>query len=94
MIIIAAFGPFLAAMVTIRIFEGKDKLKAWLRSIFNFQIPVFLYLAGAFFIRLLIGSLQYILYRLLGGAQGYRSARTLVSVSVCPDSNGPTDRRE
>ena len=68
LIIFAAFGPFLAAMVTIRIFEGMDTLREWRRSIFRFRIPVFLYLAGAFLIPLLIGSLQYLIYRFLGGA--------------------------
>jgi len=67
LIIISAFGPFLSAMVTIRIFEGKEKLKGWLRTIFRFKIPAYLYLAGAFLIPFLIGALQYSSYRILGG---------------------------
>lgn len=67
LIIIAAFGPFFSAMVTIRIFEGKEKLKGWLRTIFRFKIPWYLYLAGAFLIPVLIGGLQYLAYRILGG---------------------------
>ena len=75
LIIVAAFGPFLAAMVTMRVFEGKDMLKGWLRSIFSFKIPVPLYLAGAFLIPFLIGALQYLLYRFLGGTPGFQDAQ-------------------
>jgi len=67
LIIIAAFGPFISAMVTIRTFEGKEKLKSWLQMIFRFKIPWYLYLAGAFLIPILIGALQYLAYRVLGG---------------------------
>jgi membrane protease YdiL (CAAX protease family) len=74
LIIISAFGPFLAALVTVRTFEGKDKLKSWLRTIFKFKVPVLLYLAGAFLIPLMIGGLQYGLYLILGGNPAWSSA--------------------
>lgn len=74
LIIFAAFGPFLAAIFTLRIFEGKEKLKEWLRFIFRFRIPVILYIAGAFLIPLLIGYLQYLIYRILGGTPGFVGA--------------------
>jgi membrane protease YdiL (CAAX protease family) len=74
LIITAAFGPFLAAVATVWIFEGRTALKKWLRSIFRFKTPFYLYLAGAFAIPLLIGSLQYLVYRLLGGSPGFPSA--------------------
>jgi len=74
LIIISAFGPFLAAILTIRIFEGKGKAKAWLRTVFRFKIPWYLYLAGAFLIPLLIGSLQFGLYRMLGGSPAWNDA--------------------
>jgi membrane protease YdiL (CAAX protease family) len=74
LIIVAAFGPFLAAMVTIRIFEGKEVLGGWLRMIFRFKIPWYLYLAGAFLIPLLIGGLQFGLYKILGGSPAWREA--------------------
>ncbi len=74
LIIISAFGPFLAGVVTVRIFEGKEKLKDWLRTIFRFKIPALLYLAGAFLIPLLIGSLQYGLYTVLGGTPAWGEA--------------------
>ena len=74
LIIISAFGPFISAMVTIRVFEGKDKLHGWLRTIFRFKIPVVLYLAGAFLIPILIGSLHYLSYRVVGGVPNPGSA--------------------
>ena len=74
LIIIAAFGPFLGAVITIWIFEGKEKLKGWLRGIFRFKVPIVLYLTGAFLIPLFIGGLQYILYRILGGVSAFSSA--------------------
>lgn len=74
LIIVAAFGPFLAAIVTIRVFEGKEKLKGWLKTIFRFKIPVILYIAGAFLIPILIGSLQYLTYRVVGGVPNPGSA--------------------
>ena len=74
LIIFAAFGPFFSAMVTLRIFDGKEKLKSWLRTIFKFKIPWYLYLAGAFLIPILIGALQYLTYRILGGVPNPGSA--------------------
>lgn len=74
MIIVAAYGPFLAAMATIRVFEGKEKLRGWLKTIFRFKIPVVLYLAGAFLIPILIGSLHYLTYRIVGGIPNPGSA--------------------
>jgi membrane protease YdiL (CAAX protease family) len=74
LIIAAAFGPFLSAIATLGIFEGKAALLKWLRSIVRIRIPVYLYLAGAFLIPLLIGSLQYLVYRILGGSPGFSGA--------------------
>ena len=74
LIIISAFGPFLAALITIRVFEGKETLTSWLKTIFRIRIPWYLYLAGAFLIPLLIGGLQYVLYRILGGIPAWSSA--------------------
>ncbi|MCK5795460.1 MAG: CPBP family intramembrane metalloprotease, partial [Anaerolineales bacterium] len=74
LIVISAFGPFLSAMVTTRVFDGKEKLHGWLRTIFRLKIPVYLYLAGAFLIPVLIGSLQFLAYRILGGVPDPGSA--------------------
>lgn len=74
LIILGAFGPFLSAVVTLRIYEGGDSLKNWLRCIFRFKVPAGWYLAGAFFIPALIGSLHFLIYRLLGGAPSFELA--------------------
>lgn len=70
----AAFGPFLAAIITIIVFKGKDELLRWLRQIFKLRISLILVLSGAFFLPLGIGLLQYGLYRLLGGSPGFSAA--------------------
>lgn len=74
LLIISAFGPFLAALATVRLFEGKEKLRSWLGTVFRFKIPALLYLAGAILIPLLIGGLQYGLYVILGGAPAWSEA--------------------
>ena len=74
LIIPAAFGPFISTLITLRVFEGKEVLSKWVRSIFRFRIPLYLYLAGAFLIPLTIGVLQYILYRILGGTPTFGDA--------------------
>jgi len=74
LIIVVVFGPLLAAIATVWIFESRAALKNWLRSIFRFRTPFYLYLAGAFAIPLLIGYLQYLVYRLLGGPPGFPGA--------------------
>jgi membrane protease YdiL (CAAX protease family) len=66
-IIFAAFGPFLAAVITIWIGKGRGELRRWLRQIFKLRIPVVLYLVGAFVLPIGVGALQYGLYRILGG---------------------------
>jgi membrane protease YdiL (CAAX protease family) len=57
-----------------RIFEGRDALKNWFRCLFQFKVPVVLYLAGAFLIPILIGVLHYLLYHFLGGAAEFEYA--------------------
>jgi membrane protease YdiL (CAAX protease family) len=74
LIIPAAFGPFISALITLRVFDGKESLRKWLRSVFRFKIPIHLYLSGAFFIPLTIGVLQYALYRILGGTPAFAEA--------------------
>jgi len=63
----AAFGPFLSAVITIWTNKGWTSLRQWLRQVFTLRIPLVLYLAGAFFLPIGIGVLQYVLYSLLGG---------------------------
>ncbi|MBN2050620.1 MAG: CPBP family intramembrane metalloprotease [Spirochaetales bacterium] len=74
-IIPAAFGPFIAAMVSVRLGNGKGSLRPWFRRRFTFRVPVILYLSGAFFLPVLgIGVLHYLLYRLLGGKPDFSEA--------------------
>ena len=73
-IVLAAFGPFLSAVITIWAGRGRSELRRWLRQIFKLRIPAVLYLAGAFLLPIAIGVLQYGLYRVLGGEPGFSDA--------------------
>lgn len=73
-IVLAAFGPFLSAVITIWAGRGRSELRRWLRQIFKLRIPAILYLAGAFLLPIAIGVLQYGLYRALGGEPGFSDA--------------------
>ena len=72
--ILAAFGPFLSAVITIWMSKGRTALCQWLRQVFRLRIPVILYLAGAFFLPFVIGVLHYGLYRVLGGEFDFSTA--------------------
>ena len=74
LIILAAFGPFLSAMVVIGGYQGKKALLTWLRKVFRVRIPVSLYLMGAFILPLVVGGLHFGFYRLLGGAPDFSEA--------------------
>ena len=73
-IIFSAFGPFLAAVITIWTGKGRTALHQWLRQVFRLRIPIILYLAGALFLPLVIGVLHYGLYRVLGGEPDFSTA--------------------
>ncbi len=73
-IILAAFGPFLAAVITIWTTAGLKGVRAWARRVFKLRIPFSLYLAGAFFLPVGIGVLHYVLYRILEGAPNFAGA--------------------
>lgn len=70
-IILAAFGPFLAAAITIWTSQGRAELSRWLRQVLRLRLPVILYLAGAFFLPIGVGLVHYGLYRVLGGAPDF-----------------------
>jgi membrane protease YdiL (CAAX protease family) len=74
-IIPAAFGPFISAVITMGICNGRVALGQWLRQIFRLRVPVILYLAGAFFLPFVIGSLHYVIYLILGGEPDFSSAQ-------------------
>jgi membrane protease YdiL (CAAX protease family) len=73
-IILGAFGPLTAAMIVIRFSQGPGELRNWLKQNFRFRIPILLYLAGAFFIPITIGVLQFGLYVLFGGEPDFSQA--------------------
>jgi membrane protease YdiL (CAAX protease family) len=73
-IILAAFGPFASAIIVIRTNFGGGELRRWLGQIFTWRVPLMLYLAGAFFIPIGIGGLQFLLYLLLGGKPDFSEA--------------------
>jgi len=73
--IVAAFGPFLSAVITIWTTTGWAQLRQRLRQVFRLGIPVMLYLAGAFLLPLVIGVLHYGLYRVLGGEPDFATAQ-------------------
>jgi membrane protease YdiL (CAAX protease family) len=73
-LMLAGFGPFLAAVIVIWISKGRTELRHWLVRIFRLRIPVILYLAGAFFLPFVIGGLQYGLYLVLGGEPDFSIA--------------------
>jgi membrane protease YdiL (CAAX protease family) len=72
--ILAAFGPFLAAVITIWASKGRAELGQWLRQVLRLRLPVILYLAGAFFLLIGVGLLHYGLYRVLGGEPDFSDA--------------------
>jgi membrane protease YdiL (CAAX protease family) len=93
-IILAAFGPFLAAVITIWTSKGRTALRQWLRQVFRLRIPVILYLAGAVFLPFVIGVLHYGMYRLLGGEPDFSIAQpwylypvNLLSVTLLTGGN-------
>jgi membrane protease YdiL (CAAX protease family) len=67
LIIVGAFGPFLAAVIVIWKSKGRAELRNWFRRMFRWRIPVLLYLAGAFFLPLAISILQCGITIALGG---------------------------
>jgi len=72
--ILAAFGPFFSAIITIWANKGRSELVRWLRQVFRLRIPLVLYLAGAFFLPIAIGVLHFGLYRVLGGEPDFSTA--------------------
>jgi membrane protease YdiL (CAAX protease family) len=77
-IIVAAFGPFGAALITIWTHWGWSGVSGWLRGIFTARAPITLYLAGAVLLPALIGVLHYGLYRMLGGEPALATAEPLL----------------
>ena len=69
-LVLGAFGPFLSAVLIIRFSRGRKILRKWLRSIFNFRIPVSWYLLGGLFLPFFFAGIHHLIYILLGGQSG------------------------
>ena len=69
-LVLGAFGPFLSAVLIIRISRGKTILRNWFRSIFNFRIPASWYLLGGIAIPFFLAAIHHIIYIALGGQSG------------------------
>jgi membrane protease YdiL (CAAX protease family) len=67
LLLIAAYAPFLAGIITTLIYEGRAGLWSWLKSVFKWRIPVVWYLVGGVLINFLFVALHIGLYLLLGG---------------------------
>jgi len=68
--ITGAFGPFISAMIILRITTGGSGLKKWLKTTFNFKINVIWFLLGGIILPFLIAGIHHIIYLLLGGKSG------------------------
>ena len=69
-LIIGAFGPFLAAIIILRISQNKAILVEWLKSTFNFRIHIVWYLLGAIVLPFTIAIIHHLIYIILGGQSG------------------------
>ena len=67
LLLIAAYAPFLAAIITTLVYEGRAGLWTWLKSVFKWRIPFVWYLIGGVLINFLFVALHIGLYILLGG---------------------------
>lgn len=70
----AGYGPFLAVVIVIWSTRGLSGLRHWVSRAFKLRIPIILYLAGIFFLPLLVGGLQFGLYWVLGGEPDFSTA--------------------
>ena len=67
LLMVAAYAPFLAALITTLVYEGRSGLWKWLKSVFKWRIPFWWYLVGGVLINFLFVALHIGLYILLGG---------------------------
>ncbi len=61
-ILIGGFGPFLSAIITIWIFEGKVSVRNWLKRTFKIKINPLWYLIGSLLLPILIGLIFHGVY--------------------------------
>lgn len=67
LVILGAYGPWIAGMMTTFLFEGSTGLRRWLKAVFRWRIPFRWYLLGALLLPLGMSLLQISLYLLTGG---------------------------
>lgn len=68
--IAGAFGPFVAAVLILRITGSKEGLKDWLKKTFNFRIHASWFLWGGIFLPFLIAAVHHLIYLAFGGRSG------------------------
>lgn len=69
-LILGAFGPFIAAVILLRITGGRSGLKNWFKLNFNFRIKIMWYLLGGIILPFLIAGVHHLIYLGLGGKSG------------------------
>jgi membrane protease YdiL (CAAX protease family) len=67
LLVLGAFGPFLAGVIVTRAEEGKQGLVRWLKQIFRLRIGLGWWLGAAFVFPFAVGLIQHGLYLGLGG---------------------------
>ncbi|MFC1878995.1 CPBP family intramembrane glutamic endopeptidase [Chloroflexota bacterium] len=67
LVITGAFGPAIAALLTIRFYEGPGSLRRWISRAFNWRINILWYLMGGLLLPLAIASIHLIVYQALYG---------------------------
>ncbi|MFC1483901.1 CPBP family intramembrane glutamic endopeptidase [Candidatus Neomarinimicrobiota bacterium] len=70
-LLLGGFGPFAAAMLLIRLTEGKAALFDWLKTTFNLRIRWIWYAMGALFLPLGMALIHHGLHLGLGGTSGF-----------------------
>ena len=73
-LVLGAFGPFLAALLIIRLSKMAGGIRHWLKEIFHPRGVVLWILAGTFLLPIGVGALHYGLYRALGGRPDFSEA--------------------
>jgi membrane protease YdiL (CAAX protease family) len=68
LLLLGAFGPFLAAAVTASVCEGREGLYRWVTAAFKWRIHPLWYLAGGLLLPILMALLHVALHLLLGGS--------------------------
>jgi membrane protease YdiL (CAAX protease family) len=74
LIILGAFGPFVASMIVIRMSGGRGSVLPWLKEIFDPRGSTAWIFVAVFLLPIIFGGLHYSLYLILGGRQDFSEA--------------------